>query len=324
MGKGADYTAYPMTDAISRSVYLLLLLCFLVSVATVYSLGFKIPLALLSLFWTWPFLAVAGMLAQRIGKFRLASMMQGCALIYGQGLCLLMILFGMAAISGPYADHMLAAMDESLGFHWPDYVAATLPYRKPLTLAYRSFVWQPLLVVIALVLAGQARRMWTLLSAAIFASILTSIIFALFPARGVYLHYGMSLDRVVKIGTFNFHHGLDYLRGGGREISRSLMTGLVSFPSYHMAEVVLFTWAGWSVKWLRWPLLALNLVVVASIPVIGAHYFIDVLGGAVVAIVAIVGASYWIQLNSERTARGVEPGPSGEVPAVTGQGAVTE
>jgi membrane-associated phospholipid phosphatase len=317
MGKGTGYTAYPMTDALSRSVYLLLLLCFLGSLAMVYALGFKIPTAILSLFWTWPFLAVAGMLAQRIGKFRIASMMQGCALIYGQGLCLLMILFGMAAISGPYADHMLAAMDEALGFNWPDYAAATLPYQKPLTLAYRSFVWQPLLVVIGLVLAGQRRRMWTLIVAAIFASILTSIIFALFPARGVYLHYGVSLDGVVKIGTFNFHHGLDYLRGGGRQISRSLMTGLVSFPSYHMAEVVLFTWAGWSVKWLRWPLLALNLVVVVSIPVIGAHYFIDVVGGAVVATVAIAGASYWIQLNSEEPKRIAGTGPSPEVQAVT-------
>ena len=159
--------------------------------------------------------------------------------------------------------------------------------------------------------------MWTLIVAAIFASILTSIIFALFPARGVYLHYGVSLDGVVKIGTFNFHHGLDYLRGGGRQISRSLMTGLVSFPSYHMAEVVLFTWAGWSVKWLRWPLLALNLVVVVSIPIIGAHYFIDVVGGAIVATVAIAGASYWIQLNSEEPKRIAGTGPSPEVQAVT-------
>ena len=75
MGKGTGYTAYPMTDALSRSVYLLVLLCFLASLAMVYALGFKIPMAILSLFWTWPFLAVAGMLAQRIGKFRLASMM---------------------------------------------------------------------------------------------------------------------------------------------------------------------------------------------------------------------------------------------------------
>ena len=95
------------------------------------------------------------------------------------------------------------------------------------------------------------------------------------------------------------------------------MTGLVSFPSYHMTEVVLFTWAGWSVKWLRWPLLALNLVVVVSIPVIGAHYFIDVLGGAVVAIVAIASASYWIQLNSEGSKRIVETEPSREAQAVT-------
>ncbi len=303
MGTGAGYTTYPMMDADSRPVYRLLLICFLVSLASVYALGFRIAPATLALFWAWPFVAIGGLLARRIGKFRLATIMQGCALIYGQGLCLLMILFGMAAISGPYADQMLAAWDEAIGFHWPDYAAATLPYRKPLTLAYKSFAWQPLLVVIALGLSGQSRRLWILIAAATFASILTALTFALVPARGVYNHYGVSVGHVVTIGTFEFHHGLDYLRGGGRQITRSLMTGLVSFPSYHMAEVVLFVWAGWTVKWLRWPLIALNLAVVAAIPVIGAHYFIDVPGGALVGVAGIVAAKHWHRSAMKRATR---------------------
>lgn len=280
--------ARSLIDPLARPTYWAIAAGFGFSLLVLLVMGFQADAEAASVFLVWPFVAVGGMLARRINAFRLSDLLQGIALIYGQGLCLLFLLYGAAAAGGPLADRWLAAIDEAMGFYWPNYVAATLPYRWPLTLAYKSFAWQPLLLVVVLLAAGRRDRMWTLLLAAIVASAITCLIFLFAPAYGVFNHYGLTLSGMVKNGTYEFHEALTYFRDGGRIISPKVMTGLVSFPSYHTAEVVLFIWAGWSVKWVRWPLLALNVAVLVSVPVIGAHYLVDMLGGLLVAVVAIV------------------------------------
>lgn len=292
-----------MIDPDARPVYALVLVGFAVSLATLVALGFSLSPAMAGIVGTWPFVAIGGLLARRIGLFKLSTMMQAAALIYGQGLILLVFHYGMGAVSGSYADALLASIDERLGFHWPTYVEATLPFRKPLTIAYKSFAWQPLLLLVTLVMTNQSRRLWTLIFACIVASALTATIFPFTPAFGVYNHYGLSLSGIIKTGNFEFHQTLEYLRGGGRYLSPDILTGLVSFPSYHTAEVVMFLWAGWSIRWLRWSLLTLNLFVLASVPVIGAHYLVDMIGGAVVGGSSVLVAHWWMN----RTRVGQEP-----------------
>lgn len=291
----------PMFDPSGAVAYSLIAAGFAVSLIVVAIFDFRLSYLAIAGLWSWPFIAFAGMLARRIGLNRVALLLEGVALLYGQGICLLLVLYGMAAISGPYVDGTLAAWDAALGFHWPTYAEATAPFAKPLTVAYRSFGWQPFLIVIALVWSGQPRRMWTLIVASILASVLTTIAFPFFPAEGVYNHFGYTPPGFDVRQTYQFTSSLDYFRGGGRLIEPSNMTGLVSFPSYHTAEAILFAWAGWTVRWLRWPMIALNAVVLASVPVIGAHYFIDVVAGAAVAGVAVVLAG-WLDRRFTRPA----------------------
>ena len=307
MVERARYQVFPMIDPDSHPAYILVFSGFVVSFATVIALGFTLTTEMLLLFSTWPFLAFAAVLARRIGQLRLATGMEGVALLYGQGFCLMLFIYGMAAVGGPYADRLLASWDEALGFHWPAYVVATLPFEEPLAIAYKSFAWQPLVIVVALVWSDQSRRLWTLITAAILASAATALVFPFFPAWGVYNHYGFAAGGVNKTGAYTFHHALEYLRGGGRHISPRIMTGVVSFPSYHTAEAILFMWAGWTVKWLRWPIIALNLVVLASVPVIGAHYLSDMIGGVVLGSAAIVAAGAW--MSRKNRVRGVDPSP---------------
>ena len=66
--------------------------------------------------------------------------------------------------------------------------------------------------------------------------------------------------------------------------------GLITFPSFHAALGVIFARAFWSVPWLRWPALAVNLLMIAATPVNGGHYFVDVAAGGAVACVAIWAA----------------------------------
>ena len=74
--------------------------------------------------------------------------------------------------------------------------------------------------------------------------------------------------------------------------------GLVTFPSFHTAAGVLFAWALWSTRWLRWPGLIVNVLMIASVPIIGAHYLVDVFGGVVVAIASLYLARRWMDAPS--------------------------
>jgi membrane-associated phospholipid phosphatase len=69
------------------------------------------------------------------------------------------------------------------------------------------------------------------------------------------------------------------------------LEGLIAFPSFHTAAAVLYAWAVWPIRSIRWPLAALNLAIISTTPVCGAHYAIDVVAGAAVALGSIVASS---------------------------------
>ena len=61
----------------------------------------------------------------------------------------------------------------------------------------------------------------------------------------------------------------------------------------HTAGALLFAWATLKVPYIRWLGLALNASLIAATPINGAHYFVDLIGGAAVA-GASLAASAWI------------------------------
>jgi membrane-associated phospholipid phosphatase len=65
------------------------------------------------------------------------------------------------------------------------------------------------------------------------------------------------------------------------------VTGIVTFPSFHAASCLLYTWAFWPVRWMRPITLAANGLMLASTPIDGGHYFIDVFAGLALAAAAI-------------------------------------
>lgn len=135
-------------------------------------------------------LALGGMLSWRIGHPKLAAVMEGTALLYGLGLATLLLLFPLTAISAPYADATLARWDAALGLNWPRFLDWCVPYAAPLVVAYRSFAWQPLIVVVALVATDRLDRLWELTCAAAIAGLLTAVIFPFFPGEGVFFITG--------------------------------------------------------------------------------------------------------------------------------------
>lgn len=72
------------------------------------------------------------------------------------------------------------------------------------------------------------------------------------------------------------------------ELRLFFLSGIVSFPSFHAASAVLYIWALWPVRWIGGIAAALNVLMIAATPAIGAHYIIDVVAG-----IALGAASIW-------------------------------
>ena len=88
------------------------------------------------------------------------------------------------------------------------------------------------------------------------------------------LHYGRELVKLL-------HNGPGY-------ITPTDIRGLIAFPSYHAVLAMLMVWYARTISYLRWPILVLNLVVLASAPVQGGHHLIDIFGGCAVTVLAIL------------------------------------
>lgn len=239
------------------------------------------------------FLIVGGMLLRRYGHPKLGAGLEIIGLTYLSGVCTVLILFPLTELSWPFADWLLAGIDEALGFAWP-----TLA--KPVVqndwlhaigrIIYESFNWQPMLVAVIAVGAGHTERAWAFVTASAVGAIVTMIIYPFVPAAGPCIHYGLSFEEFGALGEFPWQFGPELARlreQSGGVIRAESVFAMVSFPSYHAVAAVLFAWTVWPIKWARTPFLILNALMLAATVVIGIHYVSDVLGGVLVAGFAI-------------------------------------
>lgn len=288
-----------------RPLYTLMAISAVCGGLLMWAMGFTITRSALSLAILPAYIVFGGMMARRIGQRKLAAGLECGALIYQQGLVTLLILFPLAALSGPYADNLLDSWDRALGLDWPAYLEACRPITRELVFAYRSFNWQPILLVAGLIYFGQEKRLFQLVTAAFIGGIIIFLVFPFFPAQAPMTHYGITPADFPELGhggPWRFLSVLEGLRHGDRVVSLSMFTGMVAFPSYHSVIAIQFLWAGWGIPRLRWFFVAMNLAMLAAIPVAGNHYFVDVFAGAGVGIAAI-----WIAGRL----RGSHPSPAG-------------
>ncbi len=79
--------------------------------------------------------------------------------------------------------------------------------------------------------------------------------------------------------------------------------GLIGFPSYHCAFGLLMIWAAWPIRRARYPVLALNLILIAATPICGGHYIADLFAAGLVTAASIRAARYLLALPEKRAAR---------------------
>jgi membrane-associated phospholipid phosphatase len=201
------------------------------------------------------------------------------------------------ALNFPLQDQLFLALDRALGID-PKMLLTFFNERPDweawLEAGYGMIKWPLLGAPIILGMTGRIRRLQTFVMAFALALIATLVIAAIVPAIGTY--YGLGLDpaSMTNLDTHVYAlqmHDIPALRDGSlRELKLFKLAGVVSFPSFHAASALIYAWALWPVRGVGVFLAALNVVMLVATPVIGAHYFVDVLGGIAVAVAAIMVA----------------------------------
>ncbi len=205
----------------------------------------------------------------------------------------LLLTYAASAAALPYRDAEFYSIDNWLGFDRESYRTFIEHYpilSQLLDAAYLSIQPQTAAVPFILILAKQLPRLQRFILALGFTLIATAGIAVFGPAMDAYIYVDLAPLRQAAIPAGIYSHivTLEALRAGAMStIQLNNLEGLITFPSFHTANAILFAWALWRVPYVRIAGLVVNALMIASTPVTGQHYVIDLIAGAAVAVAAI-------------------------------------
>ncbi|MBH5401886.1 phosphatase PAP2 family protein [Bradyrhizobium sp. CNPSo 4010] len=214
----------------------------------------------------------------------------------------------------PLQDEALLAIDRALGLD-PEPLARFVndhPWLADvLARGYGLIKWPLLGVPVVLTLTARRVRLQVFMLAMSLALVVTIAVSAMVPAIGTY--YGLQLPaaHLPEINTAVYAGQLRdilALRDGSlHELHLFFLSGIVSFPSFHAASAVLYMWALWPVRGIGGIAAALNMLMIAATPAIGAHYLIDVAGGIALAAASIWVTKFWVERLGRAAAASAAP-----------------
>lgn len=217
----------------------------------------------------------------------------------------------LVPLDRPLYDAVFHGFDRALGIHWPSLFAALKVHTHLgalLSVAYMSSLLQVALMVPLLGLLRRTGDLDLFLLAFMGAALAAIGFWAVFPSFGAGPHLYATGEMTSFPGAML---GEDYARtmlalkaGQIRDFSLSQAEGLIGFPSFHTVMAVLTVHAVRGVRRVFWPALAWNALVMASIPVEGAHNVCDVIAGIVLAVAAIALAGRALEADCRAVGRG--------------------
>ena len=207
--------------------------------------------------------------------------------------------------TNPMIDAALARADQVLGFDWLGY-ARYLDRHEFLwactKYAYLSIFLQFVLVIAVMAFSRDASRLYAYLLAQTLALSFVALVALALPAVGAYEQYDVAHAGLKH--TFGISEqvktSISWLRAGAHGVYGVEDVPLITFPSYHACCAVLFIWAMWGTRGVRWAGLILNITMLAAIPTHGCHYLVDILLGMVIAALAIVFSQTIVARCAER------------------------
>jgi membrane-associated phospholipid phosphatase len=220
------------------------------------------------------------------------------------------------ATNWPLQDSTFLAIDRALGMD-PEPIARFVNdhrwLARCLESGYGLIKWPLLGIPIILTMSLRLLRLQQFTLSLSLALAITIAISALVPAIGTYYGLNVSPSSFPSVNTLYAAQLRDILalrEGSLRHLELYKLAGIVSFPSFHAASAVLYMWALWPVRSIGGIAVALNMLMIAATPVIGAHYMIDIIGGVVLAAISILLAKYCLDIvvSLRSTSEVKEPG----------------
>jgi hypothetical protein len=203
-----------------------------------------------------------------------------CGLWIAFAVSLVVYSYVVATLRMPLWDARFERADLALGFNWGagyDWVmSSSWLTRFTLEHAYNSMLVQIFASVGFFAIIGRADRNRELLWIGMLAVVLAVTLSGPFPALGPYTTGGMPEWSAVLVNV---------REGSLTTIALEHLNGIVAFPSCHALMAVLLVYVHRPPLKTFWPVLVLNILMIAAAPFAGHHYLVDLLAGA--AMVAI-------------------------------------
>jgi membrane-associated phospholipid phosphatase len=204
--------------------------------------------------------------------------------------------YSMAMFKAYPITNLIQNFDRSLGFNWLQFsiIINKIPYVSDFVgFCYKNWMWEFVIVFIVLSSLSKFDALYDLTYSYIIAGIgcllVTGFIdvkslesVAAYSIAGIHYPTGVSpayLDKVEHL-----RQGVDCF------MDFKFILGLVAFPSFHAGAAVLLATATRNLKWLWFPFLCFNVVVLIGTITEGGHNFADVIGGCLFAVAAIAVA----------------------------------
>lgn len=190
----------------------------------------------------------------------------------------------------PYADERFWGWDKAIGLDWVRY--KDFLFENPLLMTvlgccYTSLSFLSLVAFLLLSFYGDLERSQRFVETYFLTALACVTIGMFFPALGPMATYLGS-----EYTHANIHHlpgvysvlSIEKLRSGAAfALDIAKLPGLVTFPSFHTAAGIILMLGFRSTP--LWPFVtAYVILMIASTPVYGSHYFVDLLAGAGVAL----------------------------------------
>ncbi|MCK7612407.1 phosphatase PAP2 family protein [Roseibium sediminicola] len=190
----------------------------------------------------------------------------------------------------PLADPILDAWDKSLGLDWLGYFGFVQSHpvlAMILKIAYVAFDGASLLGFIALIFMGRTARARYFCEIFLITATLSTAIALFFPALAAVAHHFGPIDQIAGFGkapgVYHLKQLMALREAEFPSINLVSAAGLATFPSFHTAGGILLI-AGFFRTPLSGLVTSFSLVMIASVPVFGGHYFVDVIAGTALAV----------------------------------------
>lgn len=192
----------------------------------------------------------------------------------------------LASLRFPVIDSALDSFDKFLGFNWLNwyhFLEAHSAIKHVLNVAYLSIPLQVLFSIIYFSHREECSRSNRLWLTAVVSFVITTLVSGFLPAVGAFEYYGIA-DDLHGVHRYDLHA---LLSGTLTSVSIDDLKGLITLPSYHAGCAIFLTYIYRNQRYMLFPVVPLNVLMLIATPAAGGHYLADVLAGAAVAAISI-------------------------------------